>query len=153
VADRIREILRLGPAEALRRSFSRRSSFNTCSRVFCGLGGTGLFVAAPGLESAPEALADLASFCFGLEIVTGPPSFLLITAQRSGRRDEKLEVLLASPSSRRNILAYNGVMISIQKSRGILSECLGALVDDCETPAISLPISDAMDCQMHKRSI
>ena len=84
----------MGPADALLLSCSRRSSVKTLSRRSRGFRGTGRLVAAPGLDNAPETLADLAIFCLGGAIATGPPNFLLIATQRSGRRDEKLTVLV-----------------------------------------------------------
>lgn len=67
-----------------------RSSVSTRFRLWRGFTGTGRFVAAPGLEGAPEKLEDLETFGFGGETTTGPPSFRFMTAQRSGRRDWKL---------------------------------------------------------------
>lgn len=49
------------------------------------------FVAAPGRATGVDALADLEScFLFGGEMLTGPPSFLLISAQSCGNRAAKL---------------------------------------------------------------
>ncbi len=72
-----------------------RSSDSTRCRLFRGLTGTARFVAAPGREWASEILADLESFRFGGDVATGPPSFRLIEAHLSGRRDEKLLRMLA----------------------------------------------------------
>jgi hypothetical protein len=87
VADLIKAIALLGPLDMLRRS---RSSVSTRCRLLRGLAGTGRFVAAPGREGALEKLEALESFGLGGETTTGPPSFLLIIAHRSGRREEKL---------------------------------------------------------------
>lgn len=86
VADLINDIARSGPLDTLRRS---RSSVNTRCRLRRGLTGTRRFVAAPGREG-PERPEDLDSLGLGGEIATGPPNLRLMTAQRSGRRAEKL---------------------------------------------------------------
>ncbi len=91
VADLIKAIALLGPLDMLRRS---RSSVSTRCKLLRGLTGTGLLVAAPGREGALEKLATLESFGLGGETTTGPPSFLLMIAHRSGRREEKLQVIV-----------------------------------------------------------
>jgi hypothetical protein len=88
VADLMREIALLGPRDILRRS---RSSVKTRFRLWRGLAGTGRLVAAPGLDGAPEKLADLDNLGFGGDAMTGPPSLRLMAAHLSGRREEKLE--------------------------------------------------------------
>jgi len=92
VADLIKAIALLGPLDKLRRS---RSSVSTRCKLLRGFSGTGRLVAAPGREGAFEKLAALESFGFGGETTTGPPSFLLIIAQRSGSREEKLQAIIS----------------------------------------------------------
>jgi len=91
VADLIRAIALFGPLDMLRRS---RSSVSTRCKLLRGLSGTGRLVAAPGREGAFDEPADLESFGFGGDTTTGPPSFLLMIAQRSGRREKKLQAIV-----------------------------------------------------------
>ena len=90
VVDRVSEIAPFGPRDMLLRS---RSSVSTRWRVCRGFAGTGRFVAAPGRVCELEVLADLANLGLGGEIMTGPPNFRFMEAQRSGRRAEKLLVI------------------------------------------------------------
>ena len=94
VADLIKDMALLGPLDTLRRS---RSSVRTRCKLLQGFTGIGRLVAAPGRDGAFEKLADLESFGRGGETTTGPPSVLLMTAHRSGSRDEKLRVLSDQP--------------------------------------------------------
>jgi len=90
VADLIKEIALLGPRDSLLRSLSLVSMR---FKLFRGFAGTGRFVAAPGREAEPEKLADFDSLGFGGETTTGPPNLRFMTAQRSGRRAEKLKLV------------------------------------------------------------
>ena len=89
VADRSKEILRLGCVDTLLRSRSR-SSDKMRVKLFLGFGGTGRFVAAPGRERLPDILADFVNFRLGGETLTGPPNFLFIAAHCSGSLAAKL---------------------------------------------------------------